>query len=173
MISLPPSLLYILVVFSVLSVTFLVVVPSSGYTDQRREILTIMLETQPPETASAKTQHPTHAKTISFTHIWHTPHIPAWEYLSLAFSTSYDTPESEHSHLVGNHMAKEYSPRRSCAPLLLTSKQRLRLGQLIMNHSTMCMSSGDWNHALWYARSLQFGEDSFLVYMVQRRDKWR
>ena len=34
------SLLYILVVFSVLSVTFLVVVPSSGYTDQRREILT-------------------------------------------------------------------------------------------------------------------------------------
>ena len=34
------SLLYILVVFSVLSVISLVVVPSSGYTDQRREILT-------------------------------------------------------------------------------------------------------------------------------------
>ena len=36
------SLLYILVVFSVLSVTFLVVVPSSGYTDPRREILTLV-----------------------------------------------------------------------------------------------------------------------------------
>ena len=34
------SLLYILVVFSVLSGIFLVVVPSSGYKDQRREILT-------------------------------------------------------------------------------------------------------------------------------------